>query len=256
MKINKHRFSLKHLFKCTTVAIDFFKAQKNNLILFASIEWDDDDIVAHCMVFFIAGFVSSATAKCFMAHELAANPDIQDKLYEEIKTVHDELNGGELTYEIIQKMKYMDMVLSETFRRWSTGTAMDRICNKPYVLEKSDGTRVQLNVGDTIWIPARAIQMDPKYYPNPTKFDPERFNDDNKHEIQSGTFFPFGIGPRSCIGSRFALMQIKTLMYYLLLDYRIETCSKTETDLKVISKTIFTLDVKNGFYVKLITRNR
>lgn len=42
----------------------------------------------------------------------------------------------------------------------------------------------------------------PKYFPDPEKFDPERFNDENKNDIMAGTFIPFGIGPRNCIGKR------------------------------------------------------
>lgn len=53
-----------------------------------------------------------------------------------------------------------------------------------------------------IAFPIHAIHMDEKYFPEPEKFDPERFSDDNKHDIKPGTYLPFGIGPRNCIGKR------------------------------------------------------
>jgi cytochrome P450 family 9 len=69
--------------------------------------------------------------------------------------------------------------------------------------------------------------MDPKYFPNPEKFDPYRFSDENKGNIQSGTFLPFGIGPRICLGTRYALLELKLLMYKILTKFRIEKCSRT-----------------------------
>ena len=54
--------------------------------------------------------------------------------------------------------------------------------------------------GEFVWIPIYALHHDPKYYPDPSRFDPERFSDDNKASIDPVTYLPFGIGPRNCIG--------------------------------------------------------
>lgn len=74
--------------------------------------WDDDDLTAQCFLFYIAGFETSATLMCFASHELTENHDIQDKLITEIDAVKKELNGKPLTYDALQKMTYMDMVVS------------------------------------------------------------------------------------------------------------------------------------------------
>lgn len=60
--------------------------------------------------------------------------------------------------------------------------------------------RVYLEPGTLLWIPFYPVHMDPKYYSDPYKFDPERFNDENKKNIAPFTFTPFGTGPRNCIG--------------------------------------------------------
>lgn len=130
-----------------------------------------------------------------MFHELALNPDIQQRLFTEIDNMKRELNGEPLTYEVIPKMKYLDMVVSETLRRWSPIPFLDRTCNQSYVLENND-TKVKLEAGDTIFIPTYALHMDEKYFKKPCKFDPDRFSDENKDLIQTGTYLPFGIGPR------------------------------------------------------------
>lgn len=151
------------------------------------------------MLFFIAGLKAVSSAQCFMAHELAVNPDIQEKLHREISDVSNRLNGSKLTYEVLQKMSYLDCVVSETLRRWTALATNDRFVTKPYLLEDKNGNKIQLNVGDGVLFPTGAIHMDPEYYPSPEIFDPERFSDENKQKIRPDTFLPFGIGPRSCV---------------------------------------------------------
>lgn len=154
---------------------------------------------AQCMLFLLAGLNNVSTANSFMAHELALNQEIQEKLYQEIYQVCNQLNGKRLTYEVLQKMIYMDFVVSETLRRWTLSSTHDRLVSKPYVLQDKNGNKIQLKAGDGVLFPSGAIHKDQKYYQDPEKFDPERFNDENKHKIRRDTFFPFGTGPRNCV---------------------------------------------------------
>lgn len=218
------------------------------------LDWHDDDFVAQCMIFFLAGFTAVTGGVGFLVHELACNPDIQKRLHTEVTETLQELKGEPLSYEAMQKMKYLDMVVSETLRRWSLGPANDRYVNKPYVLEKHNGTKVQLNVGDGVWLPTYAIQMDPQYFPNPEKFDPERFSDENKGSIPSGVYSPFGIGPRNCIGSRFALMEIKAMVVYLLVNFTVAKCAKTQDPLVLKKGTNINTEPENGFWAELRPR--
>lgn len=153
------------------------------------------------MLFFLAGLNTVSGANSFMAYELAVNPNVQTKLYEEICDVCEQLNGKKLTYEALQEMNYMDCVVSETLRRWTLLATQDRVVNKACVLVDKKGKKIQLNVGDGVIFPAGAIHTDAKYYSNPKTFDPDRFNNDNKHKIRPGTYLPFGIGPRSCVNA-------------------------------------------------------
>lgn len=79
---------------------------------------------------------------------------------------------------------------------------MQRLCTKPYNLapiEKNDEP-VKIPVGMPIIIPIYALHMDSQYYPDPKKFDPERFSEENKGNIPKYSYLPFGEGPRICIG--------------------------------------------------------
>jgi cytochrome P450 family 9 len=130
----------------------------------------------------------------------------------------------------------------------------DRICTKTFEMVNNDGTKVTLNVGDGILMPVAPLHHDPKYWPNPDKFDPERFSDANKDKIVPFTYLPFGLGPRNCIGSRFALMEAKAIFYYILLKFRIEKSSKMAYPIKLkVSSVVF--NGENGVWVKFAARD-
>lgn len=167
--------------------------KKNEQESLVDTELSEDDMVAQCMLFFVAGFTTVTTAISFIIHQLAVHADVQQKLYDEICATKTELNDSELDYETLNKMKYLDMFISETLRRYIPDPVSERQVSKPYILENSDGTKVQLNVGDVVRFPSYALQMDEQYFPEPEKFIPERFNGEKK--IKAETYMPFGIGP-------------------------------------------------------------
>lgn len=72
----------------------------------------------------------------------------------------------------------------------------------PFTIQPENEHEEPLHVekGTQCFIPVLAIHRDQKYHPNPEKFDPERFNDANRHNIKPFTYMPFGMGPRSCVG--------------------------------------------------------
>ncbi|CAH1281420.1 unnamed protein product [Diabrotica balteata] len=211
----------------------------------------DEDITAQAMIFFFAGFDSVATLMCFMAYEIAVHPDIQTRLRNEIQeTLHE--HQGQLTYEVLLKMKYLDMVVSESLRKWPANVVVDRECTKDYTIQpKLTGeVAVHLLEKSTVWIPIIGIHRNPEYYPDPENFDPERFNDENRHKINSYVYLPFGLGPRNCIGSRFALLEIKIVFFYLLQHFELVPTAKSQIPLK-ISRQTFNLNAEGGFWFGL-----
>uniref|UniRef100_A0A6P7G998 Cytochrome P450 9e2-like n=1 Tax=Diabrotica virgifera virgifera TaxID=50390 RepID=A0A6P7G998_DIAVI len=214
------------------------------------------DIAAHAMVFFFAGFDGVSSLMCFTTYELAVNPDIQNRLREEIEETLRECNG-KLTYEGLLKMKYLDMVVSETLRKWPIAVMADRICTRSYTIPPTTPEEKPLFLEkDTLLLfPIWAIHRDPAFYENPDRFDPERFNDENKSKINPYTYLPFGIGPRNCIGSRFALLETKVVLFYLLSNFIIEPSAKLNVPLK-ISKKQFNVTAEGGFWFNLKKLNK
>lgn len=211
----------------------------------------NDEITSQALIFFVAGFETVSTAMSFGSYELACNRDVQDKLREEIRKTYKETNG-KLTYDALLKMKYMDMVVSEILRKWPPVPGMDRVCTKPYTIEPvlPDEKPVPLKPGDVLWLPMQGVHRDPNNYPNPDKFDPERFSDENKVNIRPYTYIPFGSGPRNCIGSRLALLEMKTLLYNLLLSFEIVPTKKTKIPI-VLNKKSLNHSCEGGFWLEL-----
>lgn len=85
--------------------------------------------------------------------------DIQKRLHEEIVQVNEELNGKSVTFEALQKMKYLDMVVSEVLRKWPLAIIMDRNTNKQYVMEDHDGTKALLQPNDIVWFPIYGMSV-------------------------------------------------------------------------------------------------
>lgn len=144
------------------------------------------------MTFFLNCLNSITSIACFLFHELAVNPDIQNKLFSEIETIKNELNGSSFTYDMIPTMKYLDMVVCETLRRWCPVPFFERTCSSPYVIENSNSINVELQIGDSIFVPTYALHLDQTYFSKPLTFNPERFNDENRTSIRAGTYLPFG----------------------------------------------------------------
>lgn len=213
--------------------------------------FDIDEMTAQAFVFFLAGFDSVSTSMCFFVHEVGANPDVQRKLREEIDDVLRQTNGKP-TYEAINKMKYLDAVFNEILRLYPLTAFVDRICVKEYELPPAtpDAKPVKVKPGQSVWFSSYALHRDPKYYPNPDKFDPDRFLN---REVDNSVYMPFGIGPRICIGNRFAIMEEKIMMFYLLWRCELEPDVKTVIPM-VLNKRAFIMMAEGGFWMKLRAR--
>lgn len=185
------------------------------------------EIAAQCFVFFLAGFETSSTTSTFCLYELARNLEIQQKLRDEINRVLEKHNG-KITYDAMMEMTYMDQCINETLRKYPPVPVHTRECTKTYKVPNSD---VVLKKGSFVFIPVLGIQLDPEYYPDPERFDPERFSEENKAKRHASAFTPFGDGPRTCIGLRFGIMQTKIGLMVLLKNFKFTLHCKTEEPL-------------------------
>jgi len=104
-------------------------------------------------------------------------------------------------------------IILETHRKYTIITALLRGATQDY---KVPGESLTIEKGQKILIPIYSIHHDPKYYPNPDTFDPERFTTEEKSKRPNGTFLPFGDGPRHCIGTYIDVPNISKIYITLL----------------------------------------
>ncbi|XP_037782395.1 probable cytochrome P450 6a14 [Penaeus monodon] len=206
-------------------------------------------ITAQCVLFYIAGYDTTATTLSFLSYCLALHPSIQQKCMEEIEEVL-RRHKGEITYEALQEMTYLDMVFAETLRLYPPAPRVDRTVTKDFTLPDTD---LKLQKGQKITIPIYSIHRDPDHYPDPLKFDPERFSSENKAMRSQMVYLPFGSGPRNCIGMRFALMEAKVAAVYLLQEFAFIPSKKTQVPI-VIEQRSGLLKAQDGIWVRLAKR--
>lgn len=101
---------------------------------------------------------------------------------------------------------------------------VNRVAKVNYPVE---GTKHVIEKGTWIKVPVFGIHRDPEIYPNPDTFDPDRFEKSEMKKRHAMAWIPFGDGPRSCIGMRFALMQIQIALVLLLTNLEFLPCSRT-----------------------------
>ncbi|XP_058460174.1 probable cytochrome P450 6a14 [Malaya genurostris] len=205
-----------------------------------------DEMAAQCFVFFIAGFETSSTTMNFCLYELAKNPDIQEKLRDEIESAITR-NNGKITYDLVMEMQYLDNVINETLRKYPPIESLNRAPDSDYRIPDSEHV-IPKHTG--VIIPVYAIHHDEDIYPDPERFDPNRFLPEVVSSRHPYSFLPFGEGPRICIGLRFGVMQAKVGLITLLRSFRFLPSSRTPDKIRFDPK-IFVLSPVEGNYLKV-----
>ncbi|XP_025103416.1 cytochrome P450 3A6-like isoform X2 [Pomacea canaliculata] len=158
-----------------------------------------DEIIAQCITIFLAGYETTAATLQYMIYLLAVNPDKQEKLYDEIITT---IGDDTATYENVMSLKYLDNTLKETLRCFPPIPFVTRIAAETRTIKD-----VTIRAGTSVGVSICSIMQDDQIFPEPSKFLPERFdNEDMPTLIRE---LAFGMGPRQCIGMRLALYEAK-----------------------------------------------
>jgi cytochrome P450 len=148
---------------------------------------------------FLAGYETVANALSWTWYLLSQNPECEAKFHAEI----DSLPGGRLpTFEEMPRLRYTESVLAESLRLYPPAWAMGR-----YALNDFELGKFFLPARTTVLISQFITHRDARYFPDPLRFDPERFSAEGKARRGKFSYFPFGAGARQCIGESFAWME-------------------------------------------------
>lgn len=190
---------------------------------------------------------TTSSALVHTLFHLAQNQDIQDRLLNEIKEA---LNDLEITSEqyydtVMTKIPFLEAVIKETLRLYPPLVRLERRVN-------IDGYKlggVELENDQLITIAAFAVHRNAQYYPDPDTYQPERFLPENKHNLVPYTYLPFGLGPRNCVGMRFAYQEIKLCLARIITQFKFDKAPETPEKLEFVKMGLlsvkpFTLSVR------------
>ncbi|XP_011190025.2 probable cytochrome P450 4ac1 [Zeugodacus cucurbitae] len=173
---------------------------------------DHQGICDEVNTFMFEGYDTTATCLIFLLLNLAVHPDIQDACYREVKNC----DLPALSIFEFNQLEYLECVIKETLRLYPSVPFIQRHC-----IEDTELNGVILSAGSQINIHIYDIMRDERHFPNPSKFDPDRFLPENSLNRHPFAFVPFSAGARNCIGQRFAMLEIKALLVGILQNFRL-----------------------------------
>ena len=206
-------------------------------------QMSDQQLRDETMTIFLAGHETTALALSWLWYLLDNNPTQAQKLYDEIDQV---TQGRTPTLEHLQQMPYTKMVMDEALRLYPPAWMIMR-----ENLEDDEIGGYRIPKGYTFMIPVFEIHHDARLWDEPDAFKPERFSKENAKNHHRFAYFPFGGGPRQCIGNNFALMEMQIIIVMMLQKLRF----KVTAGFKPEMYPMVTLRMKHGMRVDIATRD-
>lgn len=194
------------------------------------------------LTFLLAGHETTALGLSWTWYLLSQNSEVEDKLHRELDMV---LQGKKPTAADLPSLVYTDRVVKESMRLYPPAWSLARQVSKEFEVE---GYRIPVgaNVVMSQWI----LHRDPRFFADPTRFDPDRWASEACQKLPRFAYFPFGGGPRHCIGAGFAMMEAVLLLATIAADFELRLCE----DPPVVPVPSFTLRPKYGIKVRLERR--
>ncbi len=186
---------------------------------------DRETVRDQLMTFLAAGHETTSLALSYAIFCLANHPEKQAKLHREL----DEQLNGEPTAADLFQLDYLDDVLTETLRLYPPAFVVFREPKEDVTIRGYD-----VEAGSILSLPQWNIHRDERWFEEPEEFRPERWGDGLEDEIPDYAYFPFGGGPRHCIGMRFALMEAKLALATMLQRFEFEAVTEPPLDLRMM----------------------
>ncbi|EAA44147.3 AGAP006048-PA [Anopheles gambiae str. PEST] len=187
---------------------------------------EPDGIREEVDTFTFEGHDTTGSALVFILLTLSWELEIQTRLHQELSQLatQNDLTDGHLSPNDLNSAKFFDRVIKECLRLWPPVAFISRSVTEEIHLPDGriipQGCIANLHIFD--------LHRDPAQFPDPERFDPDRFLPECVSQRSPYAYIPFSAGPRNCIGQKYALLEVKTAVAYLVLRYRILPATKRE----------------------------
>ncbi len=203
----------------------------------------DEQLRDELMTLFLAGHETTANALTWTWYLLAQHPEVEQQLYAELA----EVLGERTQFSVADypRLRYTEMVAAEAMRLYPPAWAIGRLAVKDFAARD-----YVIPTGALVLLSPYVVQRDPRFFPAPEHFDPERWTPTAREPRHPYSYFPFGGGPRRCIGEAFAWLEVVLLIATTARQWRL----KLAPDQTVIPLPRITLRPKTG--IRMIAERR
>lgn len=210
------------------------KHENDLLQMLIDVRYEDDgsamtinQLLDECLILFVAGHETTANALSWTFYLLAQNPVHQHKIRQEARSWE---NEGQPHFAHLPKLQYTLQVIEESMRLYPPAWIIDRVAKEE---DEAGGFRIPKNTMVILY--TYGAHHSRRLWTDPETFEPKRFDPENRIHIQPYTYFPFGGGPRLCIGNNFALMEMQLVLTQLYKHFDFALVSKDVNLLPLIT---------------------
>lgn len=225
------------------------REDKGDLLSMLLLAQDDDgsgmtdkQLRDELMTIFLAGHETTAMALSWTWYLLSQHPEVMRKLQAEVDSA---LNGHAPTVADLSRLPYVEMVVKESMRLYPPAPGFSR---EP--IEDIELAGYTIPRGSLFLMSSYAMHHNPRYFPEPEKFIPERFTSENEQSRNKYAYLPFGGGPRVCIGNNFALMEARLVLAAMIQRVELSLIPGQE----IAPQQLVTLRPKHGIQMKVTSR--
>ncbi|KRY19422.1 Cytochrome P450 4V2 [Trichinella patagoniensis] len=182
----------------------------------------DQDIREEVDTFMFEGHDTTSAGMNWALHLLGCNPAIQAKVHEELDSIFSD-DDRDATFEDVKNMTYLECCLKEALRLFPSVPLFARFINEDF-----DIGGLTIPSGSEVIVSPYGVHRDPRHWPDPEIFDPDRFLPKNANGRHPFAYLPFSAGSRNCIGQRFALMEEKVVVSWILRYFEVTSVQRRD----------------------------